>query len=194
MPSNSWANGWVTGDIPTAAEFAKGMGAISDTTLGVAQATIDVSGLPTTYAHLMLVIQGRGDPAASTVNALLRLNNDSGANQYTYGVLNSTGSTASATDNASATSFLAGVIAAGTAAANLSGSALVWLPHYNSTTFIKRVQAYYSTQWGTGSGNLNHGLINGFWNSTAAVNRVTLLASSGSFVAGTRLTIYALGA
>ena len=34
----------------------------------------------------------------------------------------------------------------------------------------------------------------GEWRSTAAINRVTVFPATGNFIAGTRLTIYGMGA
>jgi hypothetical protein len=167
---------------------------LADTTLGAGAASIEFASIPATFAHLMLLIEGRGDAASLAANLLLRLNNDSGASQYTYGILNSGGAAAGGADNASATSFFAGVIAAATATAAFSGLAAIWIPHYAGTTFLKRIQSQYGAQYATTAGNLNHGVSDGFWNSSAAVNRVTLLPASGNFVAGTRATLYGLPA
>jgi hypothetical protein len=76
----TWLAKWNVGDVLTAAELNKSMGSLSDTTLGVSAASIDISSLPTTYAHLLLVGQLRSDTAAASTTALLRFNGDTGAN------------------------------------------------------------------------------------------------------------------
>src|SRR4051812_5414990 len=79
MPTGTWPLGWATGDVVTASEFAKGVGAIFDTTVAVAAATIDITPIVATYAHLQLKIVGRGD-SGTGVAVFAKFNNDSGAN------------------------------------------------------------------------------------------------------------------
>jgi hypothetical protein len=163
---------------------------LSDTTLGAGAATIDISSISSAYAHLRLVIQGRGDTVANNVGLFLRLNNDSGASQYTYAWLLGSGVTASTVDNASSTQMQVGNLAAASASATLSGSAEILIPNYTNTTFIKRVQSQFSAQWGSGAGSWQAGTVGGYWANTAAVNRITLIPGAGNFVAGTRVTLY----
>jgi hypothetical protein len=56
----------------TAAEFRKSMGCVADSTLGIAAASFDFTGLPTTYAHLMVVISGSATTRPSRPTAFLR--------------------------------------------------------------------------------------------------------------------------
>lgn len=103
--SGSWATGWATGDVVTAAEFAKGVGCIYDTTLGVGAASIDVTGIVGSYAHLLIVAYVRSDTAASATGLLTRFNGDTGAN-YTGAA------TSTATSVTSGSSTIGGIPAA----------------------------------------------------------------------------------
>lgn len=193
--SGTWTSGWVTGDIVTAAEFRKGVGAIADTTLGASTASIDLTGLPTSYAHLMIVVNARSDAVATSVGLNMRLNNDAGASQYvTDTILGQTGPSTTYADQIAATSATVGNITGASANAGLTGSSVLWIPAYGGTTFIKRWLGIESVQWNTTAGTWYAGVAAGFWNSTAAINRITLLPTSGNFIAGTRVSVYAMGA
>jgi hypothetical protein len=196
MPSASWANGWLPGDIMTAAEFKKGVGCIYDTTLGVAAASIDVTGIVATYAHLLLVSYLRGDTATATITVALRFNNDSGANYDAQSIANSAATTLAAGENIAATSgnIDRGVTPGGTAAASEFGAMATLIPAYAGTTGQKSAISMVAGRSGTTTGLISTMLCSTFWRSTAAINRITLLPSAGNFVAGSRLSIYALGA
>lgn len=195
MPSASWANGWLTNDVVTASEFAKGIGAIYDTTLGSAAATIDVTGIVAVYAHLMIEVYGRGDTAATATNLTMRFNNDSAAN-YDYQLTVVAGAVTSPAEVFGATSLYCGAIPANTAGANLLSQNRIEIAHYAGATNNKTALVQFGYKIGTtaAASNVNVGAVGGFWRSSAAINRITLLPAAGNFVAGTRVTIYAMGA
>lgn len=192
MASNSWFNGWLPGDIPTAAEFKKGVGAIADTTLGGSAASIDLTGLPTSYAHLLVAIVGRGDTAASNVNVSLRFNNDSAAN-YSMQHIQGNTTTPTAAESVGQTSILCGFMAAASATAGHPGSLFISLPGYSGTTFFKQALCQVGLSLALTTTNSFVSQRMGVWASTAAINRLTLLPVSGNFIAGTRMTVYAMG-
>jgi len=194
MPSASWVNGWLTGDVVTAAEFRKGMGMIADSTLGGSAASIDFTSLPTSYAHLLLLAQLRGDTAANTTALNVRFNNDSGTN-YRYGQISSTGATVSTTEQYGQTSINPGSLPANTASGSTPSAVMLFVPNYGSTTFHKTcVGLDMANVADAGPNQFNMYLGAGRWASTSAISRITLLPAAGNFVTGSRVTIYALGA
>lgn len=192
MPG-TWALGWVTGDVVTAAEFRKGTGAIYDTTLGASAASIDVTGIVATYAHLRVVVYARGDTAAASVTTLLRFNNDASA-IYDWQTTQANNATLTATASIGATSVQLGQCAAGTATANIFDAGEIVIPHYAGTTNQKSATALSGFKGAATLGAFGSQTTVGWWRSVAAINRVTVFPSAGNFVAGTRLTIYAMGA
>lgn len=194
MPSNSWVNTWAVNDLPTAAEYRKGIGSVFNTTLGSAAATIDITGIPTSYAHLRVVLDGRSDLASNVNTVSVRLNNDTAAN-YDYEFLTGTGAAASSSETFAATGVFFLTLPAATATAGTSGQGVLEIPNYAGTTFNKSLLITCGSKQSTATGDMNARRIQGFWRSTAAVNRVTLyFAAGGNFVTGTRATAYVMGA
>ena len=185
MATGTWALGWATNDIVSAAEYGKGAGCIYDTTLGAGAASIDVTSIIGSYAHLLVVGYLRSDTAAVTTGSLLRFNGDSAANYGWYSLI---GTASSAT--ATAITDNVAPIAAATATAGIF-TAIEWLiPHYAGTANFK------SVVWGGGtaqtSGNISSA--QGVWRSATAINRITVSAGAGSLITGSRFSIYAFGA
>jgi hypothetical protein len=191
--TGTWASGWATGDIVTAAEFKKSAGAIFDSTLGASAASIDVTGISNTYAHLMISIYSRGDTAAISTDVMMRFNGDTAANydwQRAMGIAAAT----SAFETFAQTTMAVGFCPGSTAGANLFASQEVFIPNYAGSTNNKQHVSIHSMKAGTASTNLSVGIWGGSWRSNAAINQVTLLPQAGNFVAGTRVTVHALGA
>jgi|SRR5215831_4964116 len=189
----TWASGWATGDIVTAAEFRKGAGSIFDTTLGASAGNVDITGILGSYAHLMVMLYARGDAAASTVVNFLRLNNDSAAN-YDYQYVRGSAATVVAGESFTQNQLQVGNICGATAGANLFSVTQIFIPHYANTVNNKTFSSYEFMKLGTATGNLELVLLGGGWRSNAAINRLTFFPQSGNFVAGTRVTVYAMGA
>jgi hypothetical protein len=183
-----------SGKVPVA-QLPAGLGGITriqDSLLGAAAASIDFVSIPATYLHLRLVLAARSDAATTLVNATMRFNSDSTAVYSSIQVLNSAPTTASAQEQASATSLTAATIPAASAPAGSCGTAVIDIPNYAGTSFLKLINGIsgYSTGASTGTTTTkNHG---GIWGSLTAINRITLLLSSGNYAAGSRATLYGL--
>jgi hypothetical protein len=190
--SGSWASGWVTGDIVGAAEFKKGIGAIYDTTLGSAASSIDISSIVTGYAHLRLVLIARGDIGTQSTTLQARLNNDS-STSYQSSLTAGNGSTVVAVEGLGTTSMHLGYMPAGTATANYFSSSEILIPQYAGTLAAKAVHAVTGARYGNATTNGNIYVAAGWW-TTSAINRITLFPGNGNFVAGTRATLYVMGA
>ena len=191
--TGTWASGFVTGDIVTAAEYKKSAGALFDSTLGGSAANIDATSILGTYAHLLISFYGRGDTATLSLAALLRFNNDSAAN-YDFQYVRGLAATASAAESFAQATAQFGSIPGSTAGANLFSAVQLFIPNYGGSTNNKSFVAMCSSKSGTTTGSIEADVFAGHWRSNAAINRITFLPGSGNFVAGTRLTIHALGA
>jgi hypothetical protein len=191
--TGTWPTGWAIGDIEQAAEFKKGIGAISDTTLVGSAANVDITSISATYAHLLVVVYARGDTAALLANLNLRFNGDATAN-YDFQYLQGSAAAVAAVEQFAPTSMATGLIPAASAGANLFSSHIVFIPNYAGSTNNKLALSIASNKTGTTTGSMANYLTGGFWRSAAAINRITLLPAAGNFVAGTRVTLYGMGA
>lgn len=146
--------------------------------------------IPLGYRHLRLILVGRGDTAAITVQVNLRANGDTGnnyANEYSFAV----GSSLTATDPGAETAGYLGQIAAATAPAGACGLITATIPLYAGTTFRKVYTSDYGlTNADTTSGHVIDSVY-GEWNSTAAITSLTIFPSAGNFAAGSVCQVYA---
>jgi hypothetical protein len=177
-----------TGDLVTSAQHNQLPIALAEAT--GAAASYDFTSIPQVWTHL-LVVAFVLDGAGGSLDALnIRFNNDTAANYY-YQRLRGEASTASASETLAATSAVIGNVPA-VSTAGFSSIAL-WIPNYAA------VQKHtYTSQsfgnYGISSGNLRLDYFGGYWNSAAAINRVTVFPGAGSFVDGSIATLYGMGA
>jgi hypothetical protein len=165
---------------------------LSQTILGVAAASIDISSISQSYSTLMLVINGRADAAAANKQVRMRLNNDSG-NNYHSQRLSGIATTAAAAEYLGVDYWNTGYIAADSATANYAGSVVIWLPMYTGTTFYKTFNSVAGESSAATTGLTATRAHTGIWLSTTAINRVTIYpADACNFKAGSSLTIYGL--
>lgn len=168
--------------IPQAIVQAASAGAltqIQDSTLG-ADGTFDFTSIPATYNHLLGMYRLRGAAATSTVSVFMRLNNDSGA---TYQQINT-----QATGAANQNQGLLGSAPGDSATANNVAAGLLFVPDYTPSTWFK-IFVGSTAFWNEGTTS-GMGVQGNMWDSTAAVNRIQLLPSSGSWKAGSRFTLW----
>lgn len=192
MPSGSWANGWVTADVVTAAEFRKGVGNISDTTLGASAASFDITGIVATYANLMIVMFLRSDQAATLSSVNVRFNNDASAN-YDYETINASGTSVAGAESLGATGLYVGDCAGNTATAAAYTPIVMWVPAYAGAG-AKGFNSLAAPKSGTTTGLIGLRIHGGQWRTAAtAINRITVYPGVGNFVTSSRLSIYAMG-
>lgn len=154
--------------------------------------TVTFNSIVSDYRDLVVVIRGRGTAAATAVNVLVRLNNDSGAN---YDAQRLQGNNATANSNATVgnTDLFAGTylaIPASTATADVAGSLHVEIYDYKGTTFQKSAHALNDHKTSAAAANLLTVTASGWWRNTAAVTRVDVILSSGNFVSGSVVSLY----
>lgn len=168
------------------------MALLADEEKAVAGANFDFSGIPQGYKHLRLIGNLRGDTAAATVNALLRLNNVSTANYYSQYVAGNA-TTASAAESLGATSATLVNVSAGTATADTMGKLIVDIPDYTEATRMPggMYQIYRTTTIvSAGVAIVSGGF---FLNVAGAVTRITLTPAAGNWDTGSRLSLYGIG-
>lgn len=154
-----------------------------------ADGAIDVSSIPATSTHLLLVAMLRSNVAAATDQLGVRFNNDSAGNYNSEHVAGA-GASAVAGSVVNGTSGLSEVnIIGNTGNANEFSPVILFVPRYSSTTPTKTVvgltgRRQQSESWAVMSN----------WNSTAAINRITIILATGTaFKTGSALYGYGFG-
>lgn len=164
---------------------------ISDQLLTVAAAEISFASIPATFAHLLLAYYLRGDTAAATTALNLQFNADTGAN-YDIEVVLATAAAPAGAEVVAGTSLPPISIPAATAPAGQFGIGQLMVPHYAGSIGFKSLVGtfgYRSVHAGGGGPAL---AAFGDWRNTAALNRIRLFPTAGSFIAGSRITLYGL--
>lgn len=183
--------------IPTAivqdAAVASTFACLGDETLGSAQAEIDLAGLSTDYAHLLIECYVRR--VSDTGDVFLRFNGDTASNyawRDRYAMSGGTGETNDDVDSG----IFAGTVAGSGDLANSFGVVSIRVPNYADASG-KKACLWMAYHQGALSGNdsfIRHG--GGFWNSTAAIEQVTLVCKtdSSNLDVGSRMTVYGMNA
>jgi hypothetical protein len=138
---------------------------IATTTVGSGgSATITFSSIPSTYQHLQ--IRGLTLSSSANNNIIVRLNSDTGTN-YSYHVLNGTGTIAESYGGTSST-----IMSAGYTGASSNASVFVTdILDYGNTNKYTTIKSLGGIDQ-NGSGYVN--LHSGAWRNTAAVTTITI--------------------
>jgi hypothetical protein len=161
---------------------------IYDSTAGGAVANFDITPIVGSYNSLLLLGSLRGDTALAQTSCGIRFNNDSGAN-YTWQELRGIAAAASATSATGANSgFLSAIgVAAASASAGLFSPVVAVLPNYAAA------QAHNLLSWSAYGGSPGVSETYSFWVTANAITRITILPGAGNWVAGSRVSLWALG-
>ena len=170
----------VSGGVPAwATASAGGMTLISTTTLS--GGTVSLTSIPQTYKNLMAVVREPSDTAAA-FNLYYRVNNDSGANQYS-----SVGQRIIGTGSATQGGYGRGseiLTNQDYASSNKDNKSVIqWLDYTDSTSYKNGY--LISSYFGQSDYNLEHRAIC-YW-STTAITQLNFISSSGSFNGGSVL-------
>jgi len=154
----------------------------------------DWTGIPADFTHLLIIYNGISSQVASGWDEFwLRVNNDAAAHYYTAWYFNSGWPPAMerwqyGITNPHALGMHAGVLPFGSSGALQSGSGLILFPNYKGTILYKT--AIHLSVW-FGESDFGFGLAHTYWNSTAAINRLTgNMASSRHLRTGSLFSLY----
>lgn len=161
---------------------------IASTVLGSTSVTIDISSIPSTYTDLRLVLIGN---SSSTATVGIRFNDDATLGSYGRMGMQGYGTSTFAAQSNSRTAIDSYYEMYDTANSRPS-MYLVDISNYASTSMVKQVLGFMSSDQGTSSGGL--AFISGVWNSTSAINKITLGTnfSSFAFTVGTTVSLYGI--
>ena len=160
--------------------------------LGAPSGSIDLLSISAAYSSLMLTFTARSDGAVGSTALNMRLNNDSGGNYDVEGRGDSGTTTTAPSEDRAQTLMLVGSVPGASAGASRMGSGMLLLPAYSATVGFQTVCVLGGRIIGTATGDVQVATRWGSWRSAAAVNRLTLLPATGSFIAGSRATLYGL--
>ena len=154
---------------------------IATTTVGSGGAsTITFSSIPSTYTHLQLRFITRNNRSGQSVDALnIKANGDSGAN-YANHRLQGDGATATASGGTSLSAAIFAQTPASTATASVFGAGVIDILDYANTSKYKTFRTLSGFDANTAPGYI--GLYSGLWQSTSAINSLTISSNDGSGV------------
>jgi hypothetical protein len=151
---------------------------LSTTTVTGSDGVIDVSSISSSYNDLLLVAIVRGADASFASDALqLQINADTGSN-YSSSYYRGLGSSMSVAEQLSQTYFYVGDMTSSIGLANSFGMFEILLLGYKSTTWLKMIQAHGANVRANSANMIWAETSGGFWNSTAAINRVKLFGQN----------------
>jgi hypothetical protein len=163
---------------------------ISTTILGTATASVTFSSLgdyASTYKHLQIRTVARGNNASQNVAMDLRLNGDTSAN-YALHLLEGTGSIVYSFAQTSTDVIFLTQIPANSFTANGFGAATTDILDAYSTTKNKTVR----TLAGYGGSVNSIQMTSGHRRSTDSTTSIQVFSRSGSFIAGSRFSLYGI--
>lgn len=153
---------------------------IEDVLLAGDTASFDFTAIPATYTHLRLVCSLRSDFAAGGDTVYVRMNNDSGNNyDALYYRIYHNAQLATYESLGAAQAAVTGA-AASTAPANQFDVSIFDIPQYANTNINKTTYVSAGRRSVDTSGNIS--IRNGIfvWESTAAINRITIYPKDGN--------------
>lgn len=159
---------------------------ISTTTLGSAASSVTFSSISGAYTDLVLIENGGNSTAGQAF--ILQVGNGSidTASNYSYTILNGTGSAATSYRYSSQTY---GVFAWSGPPTSIGDAGIAHFMNYSNTTTYKTVLVRYNTASGTNAGT--DAIVN-LWRSTSAINTIKISSISGNILAGSTFTLYGI--
>jgi hypothetical protein len=154
-------------------------------------ATVTFSSIPNTYRDLHVVVRGRSNRAATFTGVLVQFNNDTGGN-YDNQHMQGTNATVQAAQTFGGTSIPIGYVTGTTASSNVPSTCAVRIFDYRGTTFHKQVISEAFLKIGTSSGNMFIEKRGGEWRNSSAITEIDVICDSGSFLAGTVVSLYGI--
>jgi len=161
-------------------------------TLAAPAATIDTGAIiPSNLTALEILIYGRTDEAVVHSGVFVRFNGDSAAH-YDKEDGRADNVTASALNQLGAAGAVASVAGA-SQGASIFGSTRIIIPAYGTTAGFKTLEMI-CVEPSTVAANARVGAVGWLWESTAAINQVTITATTGgaNLIAGTVLAVYGI--
>ncbi len=162
---------------------------LSSQTLLATTATVTFSAISQAYTSLRLLYTARGTAATTAIDVYCTFNSDGAAN-YDQELIFQSGTTVTGFEALAQVRVLLGPMAGSTSPAGACGAHETVLVGYSQANFHKPVRTDGYARFNTGTGNSFNAHYYGFWRSTAAITRIDLAPSTGSFAAGCIFSLY----
>jgi hypothetical protein len=151
--------------------------------------SISFTSIPSTYKHLQVRYIARSAISDVSDNIWSRFNSDTGSN-YTYHLIEGTGSSVSAGAGSSQTRNLFGRCAGNTASSNVFGAAVIDILDYSDTNKFTTIRNLAGDD---NNGNGSMRFESGLWRNTAAVNALTITTNaSDNFLQYSQFALYGI--
>lgn len=163
--------------------------AIASSTLSSATNTVTFSSIPANYEHLQIRAYVRGDRTGGGDTAIIRFNNDTGANYVAHRLYGTTTAGSDAFTGRTSVFLASNIPTPGYSATVVFAPCICEIVDYASTnknTVTRCING--SDTNGSGLVEINGGL----WLNTAAVNRIDIICATNNFVAGSVFALYGL--
>jgi len=176
-------SGLLSGGAPAGGDYES----IASTTVGAGgSSTITFSSIPSTYSHLQIRVMSV--TSASTPNATMRYNSDTGSN-YTGHQLYGSGAVAGSNIQGSGSNPQTSIAIVQLGNSTQAGVGVIDVLDYANTNKYKTVRSL-SGYDANGSGFII--LRSGAWMSTSAISSITLTADSGNFNEYSSFALYGI--
>ncbi len=161
------------------------------TTLTGTASSIDFTSIPSTHKHMLIHVQLRGSASADSVSAIMRFNGDTTNGNYESQQQWSGNGTHAAGTNGY-TGMWAGDYTANNYGAGYFGIGQFFIGMYAETDRYKTWLVLNNSDQRTATQQfIQQG--GGTWRSTAAINRLTIVPNSASWLIDSRMSIYLIG-
>lgn len=154
---------------------------IASTTLNSTTSSVTFSSIPQTYTDLVIISTPIGSADAQV---RIRFNNDTATN-YSVTILSGNGTAAESARDSNVTSITTDYYFSVTTAGGIN---LINVNDYSNTTTYKTALTRSGNAAKASMANV------GLWRSTAAINRIDLIATSSTFASGSIFRIYGIEA
>jgi len=151
---------------------------ITTQSIGAGGGTFDFTSIPATYNDLRIVVIARSNRASASDQAKVTFNNDTTGGNYNTGWFSGVPAAASSGIDSTTGSMNVAVWPGAASTANEFGHGCFYIPGYANTNRHKQMWLLGCLGF-TSSGNMNLQPAVGWWLSTAAINRVTIVPNTG---------------
>jgi len=158
-----------------------------------ASGVLEFSSIPSSYRSLRVIWMGKSD-AATPPGLRLTFETSPTAGAYNNQTLQVSASTTTVSENLGTSDFIQAGVVSSNVTANIVASGDILLPEYANTSVFKTALCLNSGADVLSTGNFFFRNVAGLWESTAAINRIRLTLSSGSWTTTSRATLYGVPA
>lgn len=168
-----------------------GMRLLGSVSASGSSAVMEVSGISSAFSNLMVLVWGKST-TAGTGGAACRMTFETSptAGAYNYQMLLVNNASVTALQNVGTNDWIdAGLFPSDGAHSNLFGSSWVTIMDYAGSNY-KNVFSLNCGHNDIASGGFHERNVSGLWESTAAIDRIRLTASTGNWKSGSKMLVF----